>query len=63
MQLGPKRRGPVPPSGGRVRITINLPLALVPFVRCAFGRSQSEKIVNILNAVAQLKKLKKTRKK
>jgi len=43
-----KKTGPVPPPGGRVRITVNLPLALRPVVDALEGRSQSDKIVGLI---------------
>jgi len=51
--LWPKKRvkprpGPVPPPEGRVRIYVNLPKSLKPFVDSLPGRSASAKIVNAL---------------
>lgn len=57
--LWPKRKskprpGPVPPPEGRIRIYVNLPKSLKPFVDALPGRSASAKIVN---ALARLKDL------
>lgn len=50
--LGRKKlkRGPVPPPGGRVRITVNLPRALLPVVIGLPGRSLSDKISGLIGA-------------
>lgn len=45
-----KKRGPVPPKGGRVRITVNLPRTLLPFVKALVGRSLSKKIVGLIES-------------
>ena len=45
-----KKRGPIPPAGGRVRITVNLPRALLPFVLGRDGVSVSTKIVGLIQA-------------
>jgi hypothetical protein len=47
-----KKRGPVPPPGGRVRITINLPHGLLKTVNALDGRSQSDKIVALIQSLA-----------
>ena len=46
--LGRKKRGPVPPACGRVRITVNLPCDLLPVLDALNGRSQSAKIVDLI---------------
>lgn len=43
-----KKRGPIGPVGGRVRITVNLPRALLPRLRAMEGRSLSTKIVGLI---------------
>lgn len=48
-----KRRGPVPPLCGRTRITVNLPNDLVPVVEAMTGKSQSDKIVGLINRLSQ----------
>jgi len=44
----PRKRGPVPPTGGRVRITVNLPCELDGFLREIEGRSMSDKFVTAI---------------
>lgn len=43
-----KKRGPKPPAGGRVRITVNLPRVLLPFTKAQKGRSLSTKVVGLI---------------
>jgi hypothetical protein len=43
-----KASGPVPPQGGRVRVTVNLPRKLLPFVETLTGRSLSDKFVYLV---------------
>ena len=53
MKKRTRKRGPVPPKGGRMRITVNLPRALVPFVRSLDGSSLSKKIVGLVERSAR----------
>jgi|GEM_PF-5702046 len=50
-----RKPGPKPLVNGRVRITVNLPRDLLPFVDGLYGRSQSDKIVVALTAASILK--------
>ena len=43
-----KKRGPKPPVGGRVRITVNLPRGLLRFVKSQPGGSLSTKIAGLI---------------
>jgi hypothetical protein len=43
-----KKRGPKPPDGGRIRITVNLPMKLMPPIRQQPGSSLSDRIVGIV---------------
>ena len=46
-----KKRGPVPPTGGRKRITVNLPRSLLAFVKSLEGGSLSTKIVGLISSM------------
>lgn len=48
MKRKPRKRGPVPPTGGRKRITVNLPRSLLKFVKSLEGESLSTKIVGLI---------------
>lgn len=50
MKKRPKKRGPVPPRGGRIRIMVNLPRALLPCVKRLTGSSLSSKIVGLIES-------------
>jgi len=43
-----KKRGPKPPKGGRVRITVNLPRSLLAYVKQQEGSSLSNKINGLI---------------
>ena len=43
------KRGPKAPPGGRVRITVNLPQALVPVVKSLPGNSLSDKLCGLVD--------------
>lgn len=45
-----KKRGPVPPACGRIRITVNLPRSLLPFLKGLEGESLSKKIVGLIQS-------------
>lgn len=47
-----KKRGPVPPKGGRTRITVNLPRTMLPFLMSLDGKSLSKKIVGLVERSA-----------
>lgn len=44
-----KKRGPVPPACGRIRITVNLPRSLLPFLKGLEGDSLSKKISGLIH--------------
>ena len=50
MKRKPLKRGPVPPTGGRKRITVNLPRSLLAFVKSLEGGSLSTKIVGLIQS-------------
>ncbi len=54
MKKQAKKRGPVPPQNGRVRVTVNLSRALVPFVQAQAGKSLSAKIEGIIDRMSLL---------
>lgn len=47
-----KKRGPKPPEGGRVRVTVNIPKHLIGFVDLLDGKSRSDKIVQALQSLS-----------
>ena len=54
MKKQARKRGPVPPQSGRVRVTVNLSRALVPFVQSQAGKSLSAKIEGIIDRMSSL---------
>lgn len=47
-----RKRGPIPPAGGRIRITVNLPRSLLPVLQSQVGGSLSSKIIGLIQREA-----------